>query len=410
VVPKDPTALRGMGVLVVDDNTANRHILIKVLETWHMKPLAVDSGAKAVVALSDATGIGRDFPLILLDAQMPEMDGFAVAEAIKRNPQWRGATIMMLSSAGQRGDAIRCRELGIAAYLTKPIRQAELLDAVLTALGTRAKTEPPAVVTRHSLRANRKGFQILLAEDNAVNQIVAMRLLEKNGHKVTVAENGRVALQALEKSTFDLILMDVQMPEMSGWEATRAIRLKEQSTGAHIPIVAMTAHAMKGDEERCLEAGMDAYLTKPVRSAELLAMIERLANSSADMEVNMKERSANYPAEIIDFGAALERLDGDRELFDELAQMFKEGCPKMLAESRRAVAAGDSKALEHEAHTLKGSSANLSASVVSEKASEIEVLARLGKMEEAKQQIEVLEKEIDRLVLALDSHVKKVTR
>jgi PAS domain S-box-containing protein len=409
IVPRDPATLHDMGVLVVDDNGTNRHILVKMLENWHMKPTAVDSGAKAIVTLREATGLGRNFPLILLDAQMPEMDGFAVAEAIKRNPDWRGATVMMLSSAGQRGDVIRCRELGIAAYLTKPVRQADLLDAVLTALGTRPTNKPPAaVVTRHSLRENRKGFRILLGEDNIVNQTVAVRLLEKNGHKVTVAENGVAALKALEQGSFDLILMDVQMPEMNGWEATRAIRIKEKTTGAHIPIVAMTAHAMKGDEEKCLEAGMDAYLTKPVHTRDLLAVIDRLVNSGAGDVTMPAQTSPAASVEALDLEAALARLDGDRNLFEELAQIFKSECPKIMAEMRRAISEGDVKALEHQAHSLKGSSAHLSASEVSRTAAEIESLARSGKIGEATELMKILESGIERLLLGLDSVMRKV--
>ncbi len=276
VVPRDPTTLRDMRVLVVDDNATNRQILLKMLTNWHTNPTAVESGARAITALREAQGLGSIFPLILLDAQMPEMDGFALAECIKRNPDWRAATIMMLSSAGQRGDARRCRELGVAAYLTKPVRQGELLDAILTALGTRPiKEAPPVLVTRHSLRENSNHLRILLVEDNAVNQVLALRLLEKRGHTVAVAGNGKEALAALEKQSFDLVLMDVQMPEMDGFEATIAIREKEKTSGNHVPIIAMTAHAMVGDKERCLEAGMDDYISKPIRPEELNDFLKR---------------------------------------------------------------------------------------------------------------------------------------
>jgi CheY-like chemotaxis protein len=266
-----------MRVLVVDDNATNRQILLKMLTTWHTNPTAVESGAAAITTLREAQGLGRNYPLILLDAQMPEMDGFALAEYIKRNPDWKTATIMMLSSAGQRGDAKRCRDLGVDAYLTKPVRQGELLDAILTALGTRPTKEPLRVlVTRHSLRENGGHLRVLLVEDNAVNQLLAVRLLEKRGHNVTVAGNGKEALVALEKDSFDLVLMDVQMPEMDGFEATAVIREKEKRSGRnHLPVIAMTAHAMLGDRERCLEAGMDDYITKPIRSQELAELLAR---------------------------------------------------------------------------------------------------------------------------------------
>ena len=274
LVPRDPMTLRDMRVLVVDDNATNRQILLKMLTNWHTNPTAVDSGARAITALREAQGLGRIYPLILLDAQMPEMDGFALAECIKRNPDWKTATIMMLSSAGQRGDAKRCRELGVAAYLTKPVRQGELLDAILTALGTRpTKEASPALVTRHSLREASNHLRILLVEDNAVNQVLAKRLLEKRGHSVVVAGNGKEALAALEKQSFDLVFMDVQMPEMDGLEATAAIRAKEKISGNHLAVIAMTAHAMVGDRERCLDAGMDDYITKPIRLDELARVL-----------------------------------------------------------------------------------------------------------------------------------------
>jgi CheY-like chemotaxis protein len=208
---------------------------------------------------------------------MPETDGFALAKHIKKTSHGSVATILMLSSAGLRGDAERCRQLGIAAYLTKPFKQSELLDAILSALGTIPQTEAqPKLITRHSLREESpRGLRILVAEDNAVNQVLAVRLLEKRGHSVRVAANGKLALECLQQEEFDVVLMDVQMPEMGGYEATEAIREKEKHTGAHIPIIAMTANAMKGDEEECLRHGMDAYVSKPLNLAALFDAIGR---------------------------------------------------------------------------------------------------------------------------------------
>ncbi len=408
VVPRDPTTLRDMRVLVVDDNATNRQILVKMLDGWHMISTVADSGAKAMVTLTESKGIGRTFPLILLDAQMPEMDGFALAEYIKRHPSFRAATIMMLSSAGQRGDAMRCRELGVAAYLTKPVRQSELMDAILTALGTRAKSEAkPALVTRHSLRESQNRLKVLLAEDNAVNQLVALRLLERFGHTVTVAANGKKALEAWEKGGFDAILMDVQMPEMNGWEATQAIREKERTAGGHIPIIAMTAHAMKGDDERCFAAGMDDYLTKPIRTEELMTVLEKVGARKAAREVRLDRaparKDARQEAEAVDLPAALERLGGDRGLYDELVGVFKTECPGMAAEMRRAIDDRDVKTLARSAHTLRGSSSNLGAVAVAQAALELEKLARSEKLEDAGEQFKVLESEIERLFSELES-------
>jgi two-component system, sensor histidine kinase and response regulator len=277
-VHKEVESLQGTRVLVVDDNSTNRKILEAMLKHWLMQPATASSGKEGIEALESAASAGTPFPLVLLDAQMPGMDGFLLAERIKRNPKLTGATIMMLTSAGQRGDASRCRELGIAVYLIKPIRQSELLEAILAALGKPVGMERATVITRHTLREKRRKLQILLAEDNAVNQQLALRLLEKRGHTVKLASDGNEAVTLFKKSAFDVVLMDVQMPVMDGLQATAAIRREEESTGAHVPIIAMTAHAMEGDRERCLAAGMDGYVSKPLRANELIAITEKMGS------------------------------------------------------------------------------------------------------------------------------------
>jgi CheY-like chemotaxis protein len=273
---------------VVDDNETNRLILTKILRNWNMEPRETDGGPAAITALEAAQKSGRKYPLILLDAQMPEMDGFALAEHIKKSPHSASATVLMLSSAGLRGDAERCRHLGIAAYLTKPFKQSELLEAILAALGTIPQPDAkPKLITRHSLREEgAQGLRILVAEDNAVNQVLAVRLLEKRGHKVQIAANGKQAFECLQRQEFDAVLMDVQMPEMGGLEATAAIRENEKHTGAHIPIIAMTANAMNGDDEDCLRHGMDAYVSKPLNLNALFEAIGKLCpgRASASME------------------------------------------------------------------------------------------------------------------------------
>jgi CheY-like chemotaxis protein len=250
-----------------------------------MRPTAVEGGQAALQALEVAKSTGRPFPLILLDGQMPGMDGFTLAERIKKDPELVGATIMMLTSAGHFGDAARCRELGISAYLVKPIRQRELLEEICNILHLSTRKEAP-LVTRHTLREDRNRLRVLLVEDNAVNQTLALRLLEKRGYIVSTAGDGRKALTALEKETFDVVLMDVQMPEMDGFQATAAIRESERSTGRHVPIIAMTAHSLKGDEERCLSAGMDAYISKPIRTNELFGTIERFLDLRTKEEIS----------------------------------------------------------------------------------------------------------------------------
>ena len=275
----DAVDLRDLPVLVVDDNATNRRLLEEMLIGWRMVPTLAASVPEALAALRAAQESGRPFRLVLTDVQMPDADGFTLAEAIKKDPAIAGATVVMLTSAGQPGDAARCRELGVAAYLTKPIKRSELRGAILLALGVQsAERDRPALVTRHSLREARQTGRILLVEDNSVNQLVARRLLEKRGHTVVVANNGREALAILDEAAFagfGCVLMDVQMPEMDGFECTAIIRDREQATGSHLPIVAMTAHAMKGDEARCLAAGMDAYLSKPIQPDELFDVVER---------------------------------------------------------------------------------------------------------------------------------------
>jgi signal transduction histidine kinase/CheY-like chemotaxis protein len=272
------TNLRDMAVLVIDDNAVNRRILEATLARWHMKPVLAESGRAGVTALQESKKAGETIPLVLLDCEMPEMDGFSVAEEIKRDPGLAGTTLLMLTSTGQQGDGARCRALGIAGYLMKPVSQTGLLEAILAVLGIRSDSPDRLhVVTRHSLRESRQKLRILLTEDNKVNQMVAARLLEKHGHTVVIAGNGREALTALDEPVpggFDLILMDVQMPDMDGFEATMMIRSREKNSSAHLPIIAMTAHAMKGDEERCLAAGMDGYVSKPIEVEQLFAKID----------------------------------------------------------------------------------------------------------------------------------------
>jgi signal transduction histidine kinase/DNA-binding response OmpR family regulator len=275
-------ALEDLLVLVVDDNTTNRRILNELLTHWQMRPTTVDSGVAALGCMMHAAANGTPFPLVLVDVHMPGMDGFELAARIKHTPALASATIMMLSSADLIGEAARCRELGVAAFLTKPLRQSELLDAMLLALGSVTLVAPATGHHPPPPDATTRTLRVLLAEDNAVNQRLAQRLLEKQGHTVRVASNGQEALVAFAAEAFDLILMDVQMPEIDGFEATAAIRARERVTGTHIPIIALTANAMKGDEERCLRAGMDGYVSKPLQPAKLYEAIERLVPALSD--------------------------------------------------------------------------------------------------------------------------------
>jgi PAS domain S-box-containing protein len=273
-----PEVLRNVKVLVVDDNSANRRILEAMLLHWEMNSTSVEGGAQALKEVSDAQREGRPYALILMDVHMPKMDGFEVVERIRDTPESPAPMILMLTSAGHRGDAELCRKLGIAAYLMKPIRQSELREAIARVLGEREQTRAIAPAASPNLQEARhpdRVLRILVAEDNIVNQRLAVRLLEKRGHRVVVAGNGREALEALAKDTFDLVFMDVQMPEVDGFEATAGIRKREEGTGRHQAVIALTAHAMKEDRERCLAGGMDDYLTKPIGPRELDEVLEK---------------------------------------------------------------------------------------------------------------------------------------
>jgi len=270
-----PPRLEGLAVLVIDDNATNRRILEEMLNRRGMRPKLAESGIVALQSLKEAKD---SFAVILTDLNMPDMDGFTLVEQLRKSPQLAGnAKVIMLTSARQRGDAARCRELGVAAYLTKPVSQSELFEAIARVLGMPgSQPEPAALITRHTMREGKK-MRVLLAEDNVINQKLAARLLEKHGHHVTVTSNGREALAALDREDFDAVLMDVQMPEMDGFEATAAIRARELKTGRHLPIIAMTAHAMQGDRERCLAAGMDDYISKPIKIQQLTDVLEKFS-------------------------------------------------------------------------------------------------------------------------------------
>jgi PAS domain S-box-containing protein len=275
-----PEVLRGAKVLVVDDNRTNRRILEGMLQRWEMNLTSVEGGAEALTELSEAQREGKSYALILTDVHMPVMDGFELVEQIRRRPELSAPTILMLTSAGHRGDAERCRELGVSAYLLKPIRQSELREAIARVLGAREQPGEIPLVTRYSLHDARDPetvLRVLVAEDNPVNQRLAVRMLQKRGHRVVVAANGREALDALARDTFDLVFMDVQMPEMDGIEATAGIRKQEAGSNRHQVVIALTAHAMKGDRDRCLAGGMDDYLSKPIRPQELDAILEKYA-------------------------------------------------------------------------------------------------------------------------------------
>jgi two-component system sensor histidine kinase/response regulator len=397
LTPSDASRLTGLPVLIVDDNATNRRILEQVLRDRGARPICADSGAAALTELRRSNAAGQRFPLLLVDAMMPEMDGFMLVEQLRREPDLAPPAIMMLTSADQQGDASRCRGLGMSSYLIKPIKSSELIQAILTALDHQSVRElatrsprKPAMETTGGRTETSPPLRILLAEDNPVNQRVAVRLLEKYGHSTTVVADGREALSALERAPFDLVLMDVQMPVMDGWEATSAIRAAEAENGSRgrLRIVAMTAHAMKGDRERCLDAGMDDYLTKPIQREELLRVLSPLQKTSGP-ELHRKRFNRE---------AALRRLDGDEELLAEITSVFLEHTPPRLAEVRNAVALNDLALLRRAAHSLKGSIGYLETGAASVAANQLNELAEAGDLSHVPEVFKALEQEIERLL------------
>ena len=301
-----------------------------------MKPTLASSGAEALSALRKADS-KNSFALVLLDVHMPDMDGFAVAEQIRNSYKQQGLKVILLTSASRPSDVARCRELGISDYLSKPIKQSELFDAIVTAMAEHGRKRERYESASAFIQASERSLRVLLAEDNPVNQTLAMRILEKLGHKVQVVNNGREALGRSQAEEFDLILMDVQMPEMDGLEATTAIRAAEASTGKHVPIVAMTAHAMKGDREKCLSAGMDGYLSKPIRIDEL-----KQAMSEVKKTQNMGQSSEQNAFRAIgQLELLLDSVMGDRALLTEMAELWLADSAKQESQIRNGLDSGD---------------------------------------------------------------------
>ncbi|MEH6579748.1 MAG: response regulator [Amphritea sp.] len=419
-LPRALSALHELPVLIVDDNATNRRILEEVLVNWAMKPMTAASGAEALAKLEQAQAAGTPYQLMLLDAMMPGMDGFELAQRLRADPQYSAIPIIMLSSVGQAEKTAHLQDKGIARYLTKPVKQSNLLNAILSLKGLETQpVEPPVPMP------DAPPLHILLAEDGLINQKVATKLLEQRGHSVVIANNGKEAVACFEREPFDLVLMDVQMPEMDGFQATARIRELESGSPAHLPIIAMTANAMKGDREECLAAGMDDYIPKPIRSQQLYDMIEHVV-PGVTVEAAMPEpHSAPPPSsqgsslqdastqeavpdsyhpdacEIFDPEAALERVGGDADTLKELVELFYEEYPKLMAEIHESLAAGDLVALRRAAHTLKGTADVFAAKRTVAAALKLEMMARKGVLESAPDALSELESEVQSLKQAL---------
>jgi two-component system sensor histidine kinase/response regulator len=366
-------------VLVVDDNEINRHLLMRLLPEWGLEPVCAENGFDALVVFEKSRKEGKPFPLILLDQDMPRMDGYEVAERIRQTAPREQVAIVFLTSAPSSADQNRDNRLGIERRLTKPLRRASLQEAVFQALGVPAPAEKERLPQVE--KNGGQGLRLLLAEDNLVNQRLATRLLEKMGHHVTHVVNGQEAIETFRRKPFDLVLMDIQMPVMGGMEATRKIREEEQRTGTHTPIIAITAHAMAGDADKYLQIGMDGYVSKPIRIDSLRAEIDRLAKRiKPRKEQTMKQTERDSHNLTFDPAELLARVDNDRELLRDLLLIFKDEFPRHLLALREAVEAKDGKCVAAVAHTMKGMLSNLAATQAAATAARLE---QMGRQEEA---------------------------
>jgi CheY-like chemotaxis protein len=386
-LPRRPSRLNGLRVLVVDDNATNRRILEEMLASWEMKPTVVAGAEAALDVLRRASPTTHRFDAMIADCQMPDVDGFALAREIKRDRHLQATPIVMLTSAGRPEDVARCRRIGIERYLTKPVKHSDLLDALVTLFGTPTRASKRRQGTKASSRATRRKLRVLVAEDNAVNRKLVTAVLKKRGHAVTAVETGRAVLgevDAVRGPGFDVVLMDLQMPEMSGFEATQAIRDREGGRGKRLPIVALTAHAMQGDRERCLDAGMDGYLSKPIDVDQLIATVESIGGgTSAALRPPARPSSSPPSHAVFDEHAALAHTAGDRRLLKEMVALFRADVPSYLQRIGAALRRRDGEGLRMAAHGLKGALATVGSDRGREIAHDLEQMAAGGSFEGA---------------------------
>jgi two-component system, sensor histidine kinase and response regulator len=406
--------LQELPVLVVDDNETNRFILQEITSVWGMKPTAVSSVDEAIATLEQAQSSGRPIQLVLTDMYMPKRDGFALIEWLRARPEYADVRVMILSSGPTPEHRARAKELHVASYLTKPVRQSTLFDAIATAIGP-AELLPtsPTPAASTGLDHGSRPLDILLAEDNPVNQMTATTMFEKLGHAVVVANNGRQAIEKIDEQKFDVVFMDVQMPEMDGLTATSEIRKREQGTGRHIPIVAMTAHAMKGDKEKCLDAGMDDYVSKPIRRKDLAdalaRIVERFLNETpSDRELGAA--SANDVNErsrmILDEAALLEECDNDKALLRRMVEIFERDARERLPRLHEAVGAGAAEVVKQEAHALKGGIGTFYAKAAYDSAHALEKMGSDGNLSNARTTLQTLENQLRSLREKLDELIQ----
>jgi CheY-like chemotaxis protein/HPt (histidine-containing phosphotransfer) domain-containing protein len=406
--------ISGTHILVVDDNATNREVLMAQFKAWGVRVEETSDGLAALQTLHFAKDAGDPFQVAILDMQMPGMDGADLARAIKADKALQNTRLVLMTSLGYRGDARRMEEIGFSAYLIKPARQSELLGCLTTVLADKAMAyEPKPIVTRHTIREIHRGaIRILLAEDNIVNQQVAVGILKKLGLHADAVANGAEAVKALETLPYDLVLMDVQMPEMNGYEATRQIRDLQSLVQNHqIPVIAMTANAMQGDREKCLKAGMNDYISKPVSPQSLAEVLETWlpketaaattehSRGKSEHATSASNKEPKIP--VFDRAGMLARLMDDEDLVKAVAESFLEDIPRQINALRSFLETGDIGSSERQAHNIKGAAANVGGEVLRVVAYEIEKTAKAGDLGTAISVMADLEVQFDALKEAM---------
>ncbi|HSR68524.1 MAG TPA: response regulator [Acidobacteriota bacterium] len=399
--------LKGRRALIAETNRTGLEVLRNSLTARGMEVEGVTSGLQALKVVEEAEDRRQPFDLLLIDNHLHDFQAFALVQRMRDELGCRSSVIVS-TRTGIRGDAVRCRQLGIGAYLLKPITSSDLMTTVSTVLRAAASPQPAQLVTRHTLREKRRRLRVLLGEDNPVNMKLALHLLEKRGHRVTAVSDGKAALKEARRQEFDIILMDIQMPEMDGLEATAAIRRWEEAKERRTPILALTAHAMKGDRDRCLEAGMDGYVAKPIKPEELFEAMETLTGKSVrPSNASRQEHNSSGGRKLFDRQQLMERVDHDLELLGEIVELFVEDYPQLLEKIEKAIAEEDAHGLERSAHALKGSVANFMAEPAREAAFRLEQMGRQENLQAAPQALESLKAELQRLVPTLQNLVQE---
>jgi CheY-like chemotaxis protein len=399
-------SLRDVRILVVDDKQTNRRILQGTLNSWGAQTTCATSGRQALAKLAASLDAQKPYQVVVTDMHMPEMDGFGLVTRIRSLSEITSMPVLMLSSGARRENADRYRQLGIGSFLSKPVRRRELLAAIVALLRRQTTPQGSTEVVAREFTSRSREVRILLAEDNRVNQAVASRLLAKLGYILIIANNGQEAIDLLKQQTFDLVLMDVQMPEMDGISATKRIREYEKSTHGHIPIIAMTAHVMKEDRARCLAAGMDGYVTKPISSEEveaaILTALDETPETDKDTSLVQAKGKMREAREVRwNISKTLEQVGGDEALLQEVLDIFLDEAPKHLAALRLAVAQGIAKTVETSAHTLKGEIGYMGLPEISQTVAEIEGIGRSNNVPGAASLLSQLEADLIRLFTAI---------